>query len=477
MKTIQPTLINYAEILTFYNLSRKIDPNIFLSPKGVIHTSRIECPLCGNLCSYNGSNESGHIISRSYGATFKIGQQFCSNCNKTYQVNTGFLNQIKTSLDKFILNTAISLREKHLSFQEISNHFKDAYHISISSSTIETTVNNKLLDLDDLELEYEIEDGFYGYDEQYLKVNGKRIYRIVIYDYKKNYPIYECEHQSLTKKILKSILIEVFGDNIPKGFVFDMRTMYPKAFKEVFGRKIKLQFCVFHLHKHILDEYKKALKSCNSVKFRLMDYRNMYGLFNVFYNRTQEIKLIEGFQKEFEMFKDLLSHSENITLYSTGIKSNKKCNSLEKKKEFLISMYEKSLMKKFRRFLKAEKNKRKRQKKTLIIRDIEDARSQLDLILSVKIIYPKKIKKIISKMNEEFELFTGSEGEILTNNKLEGFFGTTLKKFRKKGFQTREGLKNFFTFKKMKYLGKKIVEPLNLCDLSLVLGVIPLFRG
>jgi transposase-like protein len=473
MRKIHPTLINHTEIVNFYGFTNTIDPSLFLSQHGVIHTRRTICPDCGTLCSYNGSNNSGHLITRSYGSIFKIGQQRCSSCNKTYQVENEFIHSVKTSLDQFVRDICVSLREKYLSYSDISDHFKEVFHISISSSSVQAIVCNRLASFEELEIKYEIENEFYGYDEQYLKVNGKRVYRIVIYDYKNMCPIYEEEHETLTKKLLKSILNKVFADKIPKGFVFDMRTMYPKAFREVFGKKIKLQFCVFHLHKHILDEYKKALKLGDSVKFTLMDYRNMYALFDVFYDRTKEINLIEGFQKELEQFKQILQKTDMVEIYAKGIKFPKKCDS---KKEFLLDIYEKSLMKKLRRFLAQEKLKRRREKRTLVVRDTHEAEIQLKNIVKVIDRYPKKVQKIIKKMSEEFDLFTGSEGEIPTNNKLEGFFGTTLKKFRKKGFQTKEGLQNFFTFKKAKYLGQKIVQGSNLCEISTILGIIPLFK-
>ncbi len=471
----QPTLINYSNFLGFYNLTLQTNQDIFLSKNNVIHTKRKECPKCGKLCSYNGSNYSGNIISRSYSTLFKKGQQKCSNCNTTVQPENPIIDKIKLKLNNMIISMVLSLREKYLSYQEIASHLNDCFKIKISKSTIEKIIESELEKIYDLELDFDIEDYFYGYDEQYLKVNGKRVYRIVIFDYKNNIPIYEADHPTLTRKILIQILKSVFKKTKPKGFVFDMRTMYPDAFKEVFGKKIKLQFCIFHLNKHILDGYRKALKITNSTVWTITDYYNMYTIFDTFYDRKNELDLLASFDKEFRLFKYSLKYAEDYSVFFENIKFPKKCKSETDKIDFLILIYEKSLMKKFRKYLHQERLKRKRNKVNLTTRQIGEAENKLKSLLYSIDIFPKKIQKIINNIKNNFDIFTGSNGEINTNNKLEGFFGVTLKKFRKKGFQTDKGLKNFFAFQKMKYLKQKIAEPISLISISTIFSIFSLF--
>ena len=90
-------------------------------------------------------------------------------------------------------------------------------------------------------------------------------------------------------------------------------------------------------------------------------------------------------------------------------------------------------------------------------------------------IFPKKIQKRISNIEKNFDLFTASDGEITTNNKLEGFFGVTLKKFRKKGFHSDKGFQNFLTFQKIKQKGIEIIEAFTIQRLGRIFGILELF--
>ena len=473
MKTMQPTLITYPLISEFFAYAGKCEEKIFLSQHGVIHTSRIECSTCKNICSYNGSNDSGHVVSRSINSFFKKGQQYCKYCDRTFQIENEVIDKIKNDLDQFILSQVISLREFYTSYSDISKHIEQTFLIKISSKTIEDICNSKLEEFDNLEIEYEIADRFYCYDEQWIIVNGKKMLRIVIFDPKNNVPIYEEKHETLTKDVLKVILRKVFKDQKPKGFVFDMLPMYPEVFRSVFGQKIKLQFCVFHLNKLVLDEYKQSIKEGKKVKWTLVHYYNLYTIFNIFYDRTQELDLITKYQKDFDEYKIKIKNMSEP--FEEGIKFPKNCKSKEDKIEYLIHLYEKNLMKKIREHLHNDKLRRKREKKTLIIWSKEDAKKNLDNIIKLIQIFPKKIQKRISNIEKNFDLFTASDGEITTNNKLEGFFGVTLKKFRKKGFHSDKGFQNFLTFQKIKQKGIQIIEAFTIQRLGRIFGILELF--
>ncbi|MBU4300456.1 MAG: hypothetical protein KKB09_04505, partial [Nanoarchaeota archaeon] len=249
---------------------------------------------------------------------------------------------------------------------------------------------------------------------------------------------------------MKGILKDVFSDKSPKGFVFDMKTMYPDAFKEVFGKKIQLQYCVFHLNKLILDEYQKALKVGKKVKWNIIHCRNMYSLFDTFYDRKQELDLIETLEKELNKYNEKLKGIEDLDTHFKNAQFSNKCKTRENKIAYCTRLYEKELMSVFRDHLYAEKLRRKREKTGLKPRAKDDARNRLDKIIKKSAYYPKALQKRIQKINDNFDLFTGSDGAYLTNNMLEGFFGSTLKKFRKKEFHSDEGLKTYFTFRKIK---------------------------
>lgn len=472
MNLYQPTLINFGHITLLRDYAAQNNIKLFISKNGVMHTKRKHCPYCDGICNYNGSNKTGHIISRSEDIYFKVGQQHCPYCDKTIQVENEFIVSIKQALNQFLISETLSLREKFMSYADISRHLYEVHKIKIDDTTLKTICENRFLDFENLEFDYEIEDGFYGYDEQYIRVNGKLVYRIIIYDCKNNCVIYEAKHEKLTKIILKQILKEVFGDEMPKGFIFDMKTMYPKAFKEVFGRKIKLQYCVFHLNKLILKEYSQSIKVGKKSNWSLVHYLNLYSLFNIFYNREQEIKLLKDFQKDLNNYKEKLAEIEDVGSYKKDVSFPKKCKTDDEKRVYLVRVYEKELMDKFREHLHAEKLRRRRDKETLKVRTKEDAKNKLEKLRRISNWYPKKIEARIKKIKDNFELFTGSDGEHLTNNRLEGFFGTTLSGARKNGFHSDKALENFFNFQKLKASGIKIFESFSISKMAMIFGIV-----
>ena len=425
MKLIQPTLNNFAsfKILGLFENTAKI------SKSGIIHNERMTCDICGSVCCYNGSSNKGrHALSRSADSYFQKGQQYCHVCDRTVQVDNVWLDNMMDSFNLYLASQIISLSE-NLSEDEIVKHFDRTMSIKISKSTIHNIIKNANEELKNHEFEYEVTDDFYAYDEQYISIDGKRAYRLVIFDLKNEKIIYEKIHESFSKKILMQVLREVFDGTKPKGFVVDMRLEYPSAFESVFGKKIKIQFCVFHLNKLILNEYKECLMVGNEIRWTLINYYYLYSLFNIFYDREYELKILRSMMDNYYNFKKRLS-SEKINHF-VG-KYNLSIRDKDKLREKVENIEEKRLIKKFRKILHDKKNERKRNKETLIVRSVDSAKEIFEKVYLRKSIFPEKIRKRIIKIKEKFDYFTASNGEVLTTNKLEGFFGATLKKFRKK---------------------------------------------
>jgi hypothetical protein len=468
MKTIQPNLITFP-VFQQLDMFRN---NVLITNNLIVHTKRLICPTCGSICSYNGnSNKGRHSLTNSTGTFFKKGQQKCPNCKVTIQTNSNWLNRILDDINHYIASQVLSL-STGFSEDEIVEHFHSTLNIKISKSTIHNIIKKSNDKLESLEFDYEIKDEFYGYDEQFLKIDGKRAYRIVFLDVKNNEIIYEKIHYNFSKKLLKQVLVDVFGDKTPKGFVTDMRLEYPEAFKSVFGRKIKLQFCVFHLNKLILKEYRDSLKLGKKIKWTLMHYYNMYCLFNIFYNRTFELNILRKFMKNHEEFK------KNITAKKVKLLVNKyhlKLKNFEKQKEEVIDIIEKKMMKSFRKILKDKRKLRKRQGITLKVRLIESAKEKFEEIYKEKIIHPKKVIERIERIKTNFDYFIASEGEVLTNNKLEGFFGSTLKKFRKKMRKSLVSFSAVLKRKRAKQEGVCIYRKFTIFKLSKIFSTITFF--
>ena len=438
----QTTLLNYSKA----QLVKTLNSKFILSMKNIIHTKPILCPKCKNRCTYNGfSNEGNYnFLAKENNIFFKKGQQYCSTCNKTYQVEIEDFDKINQIILDKIKNNIYSLLEFGTSDSQIKLHLERTENIKISTSEIKlirkeffNKIEHSFPELDILE-DSDLQ-GFYGYDEQYIKVDGVKYLRVVLLNLDTNEIIYEELLKKLSSLDLENILRNLFKENIPRGFVFDMKTMYPKVFQNVFGKNIKIQFCIFHLNKSIMDKFNKKMNFLSQDLWSLNEVYKMYSIFNIFYDRTIEL--------------DYILKLKNKLAFASSILTIKTLKSLEK-----------SLMKDFRKFCHDSKliRERKNGSKTLKKRTKEDAFNQLNFILELAKIpkyFPKTVVRQLRKVKLKFNLFSGGIDEgILTNNRLEGFFGATLKKFQKKTFNVLAHFKAFLKLKKLRKFRKTLLK-------------------
>jgi len=464
----QPTLINFTAFksLNLFNSTVKI------SKFGIVHNKRLNCEVCGSLCSYNGSSNKGkHSLSRSTGSFLQKGQQYCPTCNKTIQVENEWINNMIESINQYLISQIISLSEQ-LSEEEIVDHLKRTMSIVIPKSTVHNVIKKVNKGLKEYKFDYEVGDNFYAYDEQFLKINGKQMYRLVILDLKNNVIIYEKIHKRFSKKILMGVLREVFGETKPKGFVVDMRLEYPSSFESVFGKKIKLQFCVFHLNKLIMKEYRDSLKVGKNVIWTLRQQYYIYTLFNIFYNRESEIAILKSMIENLDNFRRKLSQEKINHLVRKKKLQIKDRKRLEEK---VLEIEEKRLLKKFRKILHDKKNERRRNKETLKVRTVESATEIFKRIDERKSIYPEKIRKRIIKIGEKFKYFIASEGAVLTTNKLEGLFGATLKKFRKKSSRCFLSISSLLKRKRARKEGVEFFKQFSILEIAKIFTAVLLF--
>jgi len=430
----QTTLLNFSKASLVKTLSSKL----FLSKNNVLHTQLINCSNCNCKCVYNGFSHEGNFnpLAKENEIFFKKGQQYCPNCNKTYQISIPEFDELNQLIIDKLKNQVFTLLELGNSESDIKYYLEKNEQIKISKSNIALIrkqflikVENSYPELDNL-LKEDLE-GFIGYDEQYLKINGKRYYRLVFLNLDTNEVIYEGLHRDISKKSLIKLLKKIFKDSKPKGFVFDMKTMYVNAFKSVFGKKINLQYCIFHLHKSIMDKFNKSMKFLNKNLWTLENYKRMYMIFNIFYDRSKDLEFIDKllFERDF----NLITSVKTDNLDKDYIKIAKK------------QFHENKLIRERKNgFKKLKYNSKK---------VIEENLDQILELCKIPKYFPNKVVSQLRKIKKNFSDYTGGiEEGILTNNRVEGLFGSTLKKFQKKTFNV---ISHFSAFLKLKKLRKK----------------------
>ena len=437
----QTTLLNFSKASLMKTLSSKL----VLSKNNVLHTQLINCPTCNQICVYNGYSHEGNYnpLAKENEIFFKKGQQFCSTCDKTYQVEFPKFKELNQLILDKIKNNIKSLLEFGNSESDIKLHIKRTENINISTSNIKLIRNEFFKEVEasfpqlDNYLKEELE-GFIGYDEQYLKIDGRRQYRLVFLNLDTNEVIYEGLHKDISKKSLIKLLKEIFANTKPKGFVFDMKTMYVNAFKQVFGRKINLQYCIFHLHKSILKKFNDKMKFLNKSLWTLEDYRRMYMIFNIFYDRSEDLNFIEElqFQRNFNFITSSVK-TDNIDKYYIKLA----------RKQF----HDNKLIRERKNGFKRLKNHSKK--------EIEKNLDEILELCKIPKYFPKKVVSQLRKIKNNFSDYTGGiDDGILTNNRLEGLFGSTLKKFQKKTFNVISHFKAFLKLKKLRKKGLSLLK-------------------
>ncbi len=269
------------------------------------------------------------------------------------------------------------------------------------------------------------------------KINGKLYYRLVFLNLDTDEVIYEGLHKDISKKSLIKLLKEIFKDSKPKGFVFDMKTIYVNAFKSVFGKKINLQYCIFHLHKSIMDKFNKKMKFLNKSLWTLEDYKRMYMIFNIFYDRSEDLAFIDNllFNRDFNFITSV--KTEVIDKYYIKFA----------RKQF----HENKLIRERKNGFKRLKHNSKKQIKENLDRILE--------LCKIPKYFPKKVVSQLRKIKNNFSDYTGGiEFSILTNNRVEGLFGSTLKKFQKKTFNMISHFSAFLKLKKLRKKGLSLLE-------------------
>ena len=263
--------------------------------------------------------------------------------------------------------------------------------------------------------------------------------------------LYEKFHKKWGKNKLITLLQEVFKKNKPEGFVFDLLAWYVPTFREVFGKDIKIQNCLFHLNKLIVKEYDDAMKFLNKNLWTLEEYKKMYSILDLFYDRKEALEYLDK----------LILQRDICSFFNS---------------EWKTELKEKHFIKLFKKHLYEAKKTRRRLKQNLPKRSLDSISKNLYSLLenaSEQDFFPTKIIKRLKKIKKNFSLFLGGwDRDILTNNRLEGFFGTTLKKFEKKCFNIVEHLSAFLKLKKLRKKGIQIFEPISLNDRFLLTSAV-----
>ena len=372
-----------------------LDNNFFVNSDGVIEYRERHCCKCGSSNVIKKDfNWRTLCLEEGFPIRVKIKRYFCHNCGKKSQAEfTGFYGKF-CNLSNDFKNKIVNARENGwISLRNIKRLFKDWFGINVSHETIRKAL------LVEGEFYYFNDDvklsGYYGYDEQWEKVNGNWVYYLIIFDLVNNVPV-----ASMLTEILNENVIENFIDmSIPFkdriAIVTDLKPEYDKIMSKL---GFVHQHCTFHLEKNIKSNMEKKInKDMANYRFEIKNTYPEYSddnLDEIIKKKKEEVKkemweYITEFMKLFKQptFDEAIEYikflKEEINYYP----------------EHLAKYLKKNFFPEYRKFLKFLE---------------EDYKRHLEP----------------------------------TNNKLENFNGNTMPKYEKRSYRTMNGLWSALMHKK-----------------------------
>lgn len=379
-------------------------------------TSKKVFRLKQNVIDKNGHEmvHNGYDYARKKGlGKVRIGKQICSLCEEQYHEDKGFWKSLLSRWKEAITKMIVSLRDSHVSWQAISNLMKFIIPLG----------KDKAIYLFDEVVEQFVytQDNYaiVQYDEQHPKKGRNQKFRLTLLNYATKQPIADELFDNKDEATIEAFLRKHLDADKEIVIVTDCDRRYPSIFKSIWGNKVIHQKCLLHLNKLVVFDFGKNVS--------LLNEYNKYLILNIFYNR----------EKELNFLKKLLQKQE------------KKSFAIAKEKKEWI----KEAKQKFHEYLRNMENTRRRNGKNLTQRKLFKAREILDELLKQKVLLPKKARKRLDMIKENWKYFTAFyhiKDCPATNNSIENFYSTSLKTHRKKQLRSEKGLLNHMKIAAMK---------------------------
>jgi hypothetical protein len=388
--------------------------------------------------SHNGSNKY-RILNL---AIIKLGRYQCKKCLLNKQEGNIFLDNMKLEISKILAGLYQVLRNHDVSYEGISDVMN--YLIPQSSDTICRRFSDSVASV---QLPKASPIQVIHYDEQHPKAGRSQKYRLTLLNGATHEVIAEevsdNKSQEAIKPFFKNNLKEIINKSTPIFIVTDQGKGYAELIKDVFNGHAIHQYCIFHLNQNIAKEFSRKCP----MKDELIKYR----LFNIFYDREEEL----------DYLKEVCEEEASISF-----KDKKEEHEWRKKAKI-----------RFHGFLHEQELKRRRAHKNLRLRTYYESYVIMNELLNNAKSFSSIVQRRLEKIQEDWNHFTAFQridDAPATNNAIENYYSTSLKGQSKKQLRTDTGINLHMKLSSMKRLDM-IGKP-NITFLEAILKLIP-FRA
>lgn len=371
------------------------------------------CSICNSKMSHNGYNQ---YQKNGLGA-IKIGKYICPSCGNSCEESRGsWINQINNFL-KSLAEICLLMRKCNVSYRCVALVLQHIY--PINKDTIYKLVKDFIENADVPPVKVKL---IVNYDEQYLKINGKRAYRLTVLDYETGQPIAEERHRRIDADTILDFISRHLPSEQPIFIVTDGSPTCIKVFESYFGDNLTHQHCLTHLSCHIVDEFpRKSTFEQEHIKYRML---------NIFYNRDTELKYLDRMVK-----KEMEIKQKDADEYENWLKKERS---------------------NFRKYVHDMELKRRCEKKNLELRTLPQSQRNFNALMREKEHFTINVQKRLDLIEENWERYTAFhsvDGAPATNNAIENYYSITLKKHHKKEFRTDGGVERHLKLHRMRMAG------------------------
>jgi transposase-like protein len=281
------------EIPKNHHKSVEINKKLFRNGNNVYELIESVCPECNsNKIGKNGFNPKIIVFKDIGKVNVHIQRYYCKECGYSFNTEVdGYIEKnstYSTIIKDFIL---FLLRLEHITLRNIVQIVKKVFKVLISPQTVKNWLgkyfkNDKKEKNDGL-------SGYCGYDEQYVKICKKWLYRMVFFDVNSKTLIHEDIKISMASKDVENFLKESMKYVNVKSITTDMKPMY----KEIIDNLgVKHQICIWHFKKDMRKAAKEVKKEneLNDAEISLI-YAYLDQIFQIVDSETYE-EAMKNFQ-------------------------------------------------------------------------------------------------------------------------------------------------------------------------------------
>ncbi|MEK7226839.1 MAG: hypothetical protein AAB221_14300, partial [Bacteroidota bacterium] len=342
-----------APLQTQKDLVSRDKRRFYISTEGVIQEIGLCCPKCASRrILENGTQLNKNKLFKKLKLKISFQKYACKNCNHTWTLQFSNIRNIIRAYKLLVEQTVFYWCANGATLEPITKYIIDVFGCTISKEWVRQLY---IKSAGEIEKKLILEtSGIFNYDEQVVHINGVEGFRVVVIDAVSKDCIFDEWVENKKIETLKDKLRMKMLPYKKTAFVVDLARGYPAMLKEIFPNA-KVQWCIFHLNKHIVEDFEDYEEyACNKHKMLpLLQLYNMYLMLNIFFDHDAEVQNLKQKLKRLQEHKEILPKGHKLD-------------------ETAIGSYELSLIKDFVEFRKGLKKHRRKYAYEYLLRKDKD---------------------------------------------------------------------------------------------------------